>query len=228
MEKLKNFNHGHISCINSIYNISPSANVESVQNLRSHDMTIRRSGFTLVELLVVVAIILLLMAIIVPTVQRVRESANKVQCANHLRTIGQAISLYMVSQGNHFPTGGGDNLSNAMMMVDPPRGLTSSSKPLSGLNQDWGWMFQILPYLDHEPLWQLRRNPQLVNMGIFGTVDRVADVEIAGTMIDTYFCPSRRTPTIIQNEGIGRAVNDYAGNMGAFSPVFESGTVHDP
>ena len=117
---------------------------------------------------------------------------------------------------------------NMFQLSSAPRGLTSGGKPLSGLSQDWGWMFQILPYIDHENLWQLKRTQTPTSMGVFAYVDRIADIELAGTVVDTYFCPSRRTPTIIQNEGIGRAVNDYAGNMGAFSPVFESGLEHDP
>lgn len=190
-----------------------------------------RIGFTLVELLVVIAIILILMALILPAVQKVREAANRLECANHLRTIGQGIKLYMINHGNYFPTGGGDNYES--VYPSPPRGLTAAGHPVSGLTQDWGWMYQILPYIESDALWRLRKNPINDPSGIFASIDKEADLEIATTPIATYFCPSRRQPRTIKG-GIGagtvaeRAVNDYAGNMGAFTPIFETGQPHDP
>src|SRR4051794_34180540 len=107
-----------------------------------------RNGFTLVELLVVVGILLLLVAMILPALQRAREAANKVECANNLRTIGHGIQLYLAGHGKYFPTGGGDIYSTSFPYYpSPPRGLSSAATPVSGLNQDWGWMYQILPYI---------------------------------------------------------------------------------
>src|SRR5262245_34451858 len=90
-------------------------------------------GFTLVELLVVIAIIAVLIALLLPAVQYAREAARRAQCKKNLKQIGLAIHNY---HGVYklFPLSTASDRNNANTHV-------------------WGEM--ILPYLDQTPLYNL-------------------------------------------------------------------------
>jgi prepilin-type N-terminal cleavage/methylation domain-containing protein len=67
--------------------------------------TRRNLGFTLVELLVVIGIIAILIAMLLPALQRAREAANRAACLSNLRTIGQTMLIYAHENKDQIPLG---------------------------------------------------------------------------------------------------------------------------
>ncbi len=81
------------------------------RRLRAHSRasgwpTIRRAGFTLIEILVVVAVIALLVAILVPSLRQAREQAKTAVCGSNLKTTGHAVFYYTEDNRGHFPDSG--------------------------------------------------------------------------------------------------------------------------
>lgn len=97
-----------------------------------------RSGFTLVELLVVIGIIALLISILLPSLNKARESARAIKCASNLRTLGQTALLYAVDERNAFP----------LPRIDITQGGTPFSKD-SDLYKYYydSWHVHLAPYL---------------------------------------------------------------------------------
>jgi len=78
----------------------------AVRSERCYSIRRAEKGFTLIEVLVVVAIIALLVAILIPSLKAARRQARIVQCAAHLRVIGQALVFYLEANDDTMPGGG--------------------------------------------------------------------------------------------------------------------------
>jgi prepilin-type processing-associated H-X9-DG protein len=105
----------------------------------------RRPAFSLVELLVVVAVVLLLLGLLLPAVQKVREASNKMVCANNLKQLGLALHAYHGDHGR-FPPGYSSDWNDANrdpLTWDGPTG--------------WAWGAYLLPYLEQDTLAQKLR-----------------------------------------------------------------------
>lgn len=109
------------------------------------------AGFTIVELLVVIAVIGILVAILLPAVQEARESARRIQCTNHLKQIGLAVNQYFVDRGT-FPPSGIINHGNGEYRTEERDIIYPLFR--SRFGQMFSWITLILPYLEQEPVYQ--------------------------------------------------------------------------
>ncbi len=134
-----------------------------------------RRAFTLIELLVVIAIVGVLLALLLPAVQKVREAASRLRCQNNLRQIALAFHHHHDQLG-FFPSGG-------WYLTSPPS-YDANGQPLVGFNQQAGWGFQVLPYLEAENTWR----------GGGATDNQMRVLTALGTTHPVFFCPSRRGP----------------------------------
>jgi prepilin-type N-terminal cleavage/methylation domain-containing protein len=134
-----------------------------VANSRTLDR--RRLGFSLVEILVTIAIVGLLVGLLLPAVQMARESARKTHCANNLKQVGLAIHAYMDEH-------------KAL-----PPGYVSVVLP----NHDdggpgWAWGSKILPDMEQSALFRL------VDFGL--PVESPLMAFLRSTPVPTFVCPS--------------------------------------
>lgn len=176
----------------------------------------RKNGFTLIELLVVISIISVLIALLLPAVQRVRESAAQTHCLNNLKQIGLALHSY---EGAHrkFPPAylqgnGGVAPAPTAVSTPPPKVLDGmfwlmwgAGVPYYGVDTapGWGWGAYLLPHLEQAPL-ELQINYS-------DSLDLPKYQVLRVAKVPTYVCPSDYGAGIytVMNEANSPTVDVY-------------------
>lgn len=159
----------------------------------------RRFGFTLVELLVVIAIIGVLVALLLPAIQAAREAARRSQCKSQLKQIGLAILNYE-SNKKRFPPG---NMSSGTGITDP---LAAT------------WSVEILPQLELAAVFALW--DPTVDFSVDNSAGGVRNKRLRESYLPVYSCPSDIEldqlvqPESGQGTGVFWAPGSYRGMSG--------------
>jgi prepilin-type N-terminal cleavage/methylation domain-containing protein/prepilin-type processing-associated H-X9-DG protein len=141
----------------------------------------QRAAFTLVEVLVVIAIIGVLVALLLPAVEMARESARRTECTNHLRQQAVAVKLHADTHQT-FPTGGW----GSQWVGDPDSGY--------GPKQPGGWIYNVLAYLEESTLRDTGKGRPAADK-------KIEIVKVLETPLAIFNCPSRRLPNLYPYTG---------------------------
>ena len=105
----------------------------------------RRRGFTLVELLVVIAIIAILVLMLLPAVNAAREAARRASCTNKVKQVALAVVNYESARGR-LPSAGQVNERDTQNRVQ------GEFKPRAG--RVFSWMVEVLPFMEEQQLYE--------------------------------------------------------------------------
>ncbi|MCE9565601.1 MAG: DUF1559 domain-containing protein [Planctomycetes bacterium] len=166
----------------------------------------QRRGFTLIELLVVIAIIAVLIGLLLPAVQKVRESAARTRCQNNLKQIGLAYNNLHSTYGCFSP--GGIDLSSTSSVLNkfPAQKFGITAPTTAGVTLEHSWSPFLLPYIEQENVFKQYTLTQSWN----AAVNQAA----IANRISVFQCPSAPTTgnRVCTGGGVNNPSTDYSPN----------------
>jgi prepilin-type N-terminal cleavage/methylation domain-containing protein len=153
--------------------------------VRSRRHSLRRRAFTLIELLLVIAIIAILIGLLLPAVQKVREAASRLQCVNNLKQIGLATNNCYTQYDVYPLLAAPDNAPNALAQNNS----VTMNCPWKG-QIGWNTFICLLPFIEQDNEYQAAITWTQAHHGFVGESTTTPQYQI----IKTYLCPSDPTP----------------------------------
>jgi prepilin-type N-terminal cleavage/methylation domain-containing protein len=157
-----------------------------------------RKAFTLLELLVVIAIIGVLIAILLPAVQKIREAANRVSCANNLHNLGLACHMYHDTY-KRFPPGYLGPIPNEQDYGGQPEKM-----------QQVGLLVYLLPYIEQDNLYRQLQEIDFDPLRLGPAwYTNPTNWQLAQTRIKLFECPSDNIADDTSTNGTAQGLHFY-------------------
>ena len=168
-----------------------------------------QSGFTLVELLVVISVIGVLISLLLPAVQAARETSRRLQCINNIRQIALAALNYETRSGRLPPSATYDPIEQRFFLPSGPINFTAVDHRVGN---PFSWAVVLLPYLEQQ---------NLFDRFDFKRSLFEQDAEPQSSFVPSYLCPSDEAEGLyFSDENLSQGKLFAKGNYAAYVSPF--------